>query len=159
MNFIPAALDRMTHRLNSLAISTSLLYHNTDSRLSAILDGHSAPQLSPQDIHAGGDLMKWRCLIWLPVHASPALSEKIDQAMQKFITNKEVSGVVSMVIHEDNIIHFSALEMANIEQKRPMEKDTPFRLAPLTKNYSTVLLMTLAEQGKLTTSEISLSLI
>ena len=54
-----------------------------------------------------------------------------------------------MAIHKGTIIHFSALGIANKEKNIPMRKDTLFRIASLTKNYSALLIKILEEQGKL----------
>ncbi|MEP4808279.1 MAG: serine hydrolase domain-containing protein [Luteolibacter sp.] len=81
-------------------------------------------------------------------HASE-LSEKVDAAMNRFVANGEISGAVTMAMHEGEVIHFSAVGMADQERGRPMGKDTLFRIASLTKNYSSVLVKILEEQGKL----------
>lgn len=80
---------------------------------------------------------------------SAPLTEKVDAAMSQFIAEKEISGAVTMVIFEGEIIHFSAVGMADKENAVPMRKDTIFRIASLTKNYSALLVKILEERGKL----------
>ena len=77
------------------------------------------------------------------------LTQKVDSVINKFIDGDEISGAVTMAIHKGEVIHFSALGMANLEKAKPMTKDSLFRIASLTKNYSSVLVKILEEQGKL----------
>ncbi|MDB4384516.1 beta-lactamase family protein [Opitutaceae bacterium] len=77
------------------------------------------------------------------------LTEKIDAAMSKFVAEKEISGAVTMAIYQGDIIHFSAVGIADQENAVPMTKNTVFRIASLTKNYSALLVKILEEQGKL----------
>lgn len=80
---------------------------------------------------------------------SSELTQKIDAAMNTFVAKAEISGAVTMAIHKGEVIHFSAVGMADREKSKPMAKDTLFRIASLTKNYSAVLVKILEEQGKL----------
>lgn len=81
--------------------------------------------------------------------AGAELTEKVDATMSKFVAEKEISGAVTMVIHQGEVIHFSAVGMADQENAVPMRKDTVFRIASLTKNYSALLVKILEERGKL----------
>lgn len=85
--------------------------------------------------------------------SSAQLTEKVNAAMTKFIAEKEISGAVTMAIHKDKTIHFSAIGMADQKNAIPMRKDTIFRIASLTKNYSALLIKILEEQGKLNVND------
>ena len=80
---------------------------------------------------------------------SAQLTEKVNSAMSRFVAEKEISGAVTMAIYEGDIIHFSAIGMADQKNAVPMTKNTIFRIASLTKNYSALLVKILEEQGKL----------
>lgn len=73
----------------------------------------------------------------------------IPQRMEHFISEKTVSGAVTLVSHGDNVVEFDALGMADIEASRPMQKDTIFQIMSMTKPVTAIGIMMLAEQGKL----------
>ena len=77
------------------------------------------------------------------------LTQKVDAVMNQFVDRAEISGAVTMAIHQGEIIHISAVGMANPDSKEPMSKNALFRIVSLTKNYSAVLVKILEEQGKL----------
>ncbi len=88
-------------------------------------------------------------LLFASLGYSSELTQNVDAAMNQFVADAKISGAVTMAIHEGEVIHFSAVGIANREEARPMTKDTLFRIASLTKNYSAVLVKILEEQGKL----------
>jgi len=77
------------------------------------------------------------------------LTQKVDMAMKRYIESSEISGAVTMALHKGEVIHFSAIGTADLDPRNPMRKDTLFRIASLTKNYSAVLVKILEERGKL----------
>lgn len=79
----------------------------------------------------------------------PEITVSVNNVINRHIAKKELTGAVTMAIHKGKIIHFSALGMANKEKNIPMQKNTLFRIASLTKNYSALLIKILEEQGKL----------
>lgn len=85
--------------------------------------------------------------------ASSELTQDLDAIMSDFVDQQEISGAVTLAIHEGEVIHFSAVGMASIEEARPMTKETLFRIASLTKNYSAVLVKILEEEGKLSVND------
>lgn len=88
-------------------------------------------------------------LFALSYSVSAQLTEQVDMEMNKFIQNEELSGAVTMAIHKGKVIHFSAVGMADKENAIPMKRNTIFRIASLTKNYTAVLIKILEDRGKL----------
>jgi len=80
------------------------------------------------------------CLILLP-----AASAQVD----RFIDNKTVAGAVTLVARGEKVIEFRALGMADIEAARPMRRDTIFQIMSMTKPFTAIGIMMLAEEGKL----------
>ncbi|MEL6370362.1 MAG: serine hydrolase domain-containing protein [Pseudomonadota bacterium] len=77
----------------------------------------------------------------------PAFSA-FDDLLQQEIDAGVRSGFVVMVNEGRKTIHQSALGMADIENETPMTLDTRFRIASMTKPVTTVALMMLVEEGK-----------
>lgn len=69
--------------------------------------------------------------------------------MQGFIDAGELSGLVALVADEKNILHLSALGERDLAQHLPMEPDTMFWIASMTKPVTAVAIMMLAEENKL----------
>ena len=69
--------------------------------------------------------------------------------MQRFIANKTVAGTVTLVSVGDKITEFDALGMADIEAGHAMQKDSIFQIMSMTKPFTAIGIMMLAEEGKL----------
>ncbi len=71
----------------------------------------------------------------------PRLQELVDQAV--------IPGAVYLVARHGKIVAFDAVGLADIENNKPMHKDTIFQIMSMTKNFTGVAAMMLVEQGKL----------
>ena len=69
--------------------------------------------------------------------------------MKSFIDRQTVAGAVTLVAHGSDIVEFDAAGMADVEAGHPMQKDTIFQIMSMTKPFTAVGIMMLAEQGKL----------
>jgi CubicO group peptidase (beta-lactamase class C family) len=78
---------------------------------------------------------------------------RLDATMQKAVDDKEVAGVVTLVLRRGHTVQLKAFGMADRENNMPMRTDTIFRLASTSKIITTVALMQLAEQGQLLITE------
>jgi len=88
----------------------------------------------------------------LPVRGEDAKGDalaKIKPAMQAFVDQQEVAGVVSVVGRKDGILSTEAVGMLNLEKKQPMTKDALFRIASMTKPITAIGIMILVDEGKL----------
>ena len=74
---------------------------------------------------------------------------QIPQRMKSFIDRQTVAGAVTLVAHGSDIVEFDAAGMADVEAGHPMQKDTIFQIMSMTKPFTAVGIMMLAEQGKL----------
>jgi CubicO group peptidase (beta-lactamase class C family) len=79
----------------------------------------------------------------------PEVLGKIPARMKEFVDSKVVAGTVTLVAHDGKIAEFDAVGMADIEAGRTMKKDTIFQIMSMTKNFTGVGIMMLAEEGKL----------
>jgi len=58
-------------------------------------------------------------------------------------------GMAVMVIRDGVVVHARGYGAANLEPARPITRATPFRLASVTKQFTCLAILELAEQGKL----------
>lgn len=82
----------------------------------------------------------------------PVISS-IHTAMEKAIAQKQAAGIVTLAIKDGKVIHFDAAGSANIAKQRPMQKDSLFWIASMTKSVSVTTIMTLVDEGKLSLDE------
>ncbi|MBY0457154.1 MAG: beta-lactamase family protein, partial [Gemmataceae bacterium] len=73
----------------------------------------------------------------------------IPAAMQKFVDDNDLSGAVTVVGRKDGVVAFDAVGQRDLEGKKPMAKDTLFRIASMTKPVTAIGIMILADEGKL----------
>lgn len=69
--------------------------------------------------------------------------------MQRFVDERELSGAVTLVADREGIIHLSPVGRADIARQKPMEADTIFWAASLTKLITSAAVMILQEESKL----------
>ncbi|MBP38130.1 MAG: serine hydrolase domain-containing protein [Dehalococcoidia bacterium] len=75
--------------------------------------------------------------------------QRIDQHFQeKYIDAGKLPGVLTLVARRGEIVHFSTLGKIDIEQNKPTEKDTIYRIYSMTKAITSVALMMLYEEGR-----------
>jgi CubicO group peptidase (beta-lactamase class C family) len=78
---------------------------------------------------------------------------KIPQRMQEYVDRKEVAGIVTLVARKGVVVHTSAVGMQNIEENRPMKLDSLFQIMSMTKPFTGVAIMMMAEEGKLSLAD------
>jgi len=81
------------------------------------------------------------------VGMSKSRLDRITVGMQRYIDRNEVPGVVTLVARRGKVVHFEAQGSRWVEEGEPMEKDTIFRIASMTKPITSVALMMLHEEG------------
>jgi CubicO group peptidase (beta-lactamase class C family) len=74
--------------------------------------------------------------------------KRIDQMIQRRIDAGEMTGAVALVARKGKIVHLEALGVRDLESKQPMQKDTIFRIASMTKPVTGVAIMMMIEEGK-----------
>ncbi len=73
---------------------------------------------------------------------------RIHDAVAKHIDAKDVSGAVALVARRGKIVYFEAQGLADIDTRKPMAKDSVFRLASMSKPITAVAVLMLLEEGK-----------
>ncbi len=69
--------------------------------------------------------------------------------MQEYVDAGTTAGIVTVLARHGRIVSFAAVGYADWENKRPMRKDTMFRIASLTKPITCAGIMVLADEGRL----------
>ncbi len=92
-------------------------------------------------------------LPWLAPGASaqlePPISTEIRARMQRSVDAREISGAVTLVGDAGGQLSLVAVGERDLEHHLPMEPDTIFRVASMTKPVTAVALMMLVDEGKL----------
>ncbi len=78
---------------------------------------------------------------------------RIDNLVNEYVSKKWLAGAVSIVIKDNQVVQYKGYGFADIESKKPMQKDQIFRLMSQTKAITSVGIMILYEQGKLLLDE------
>lgn len=83
-------------------------------------------------------------------------SERLDRvtaAMQQFVDNGQLAGVVTMAARDSKIVHFEAVGHRDIAAGDEMATDDIFRIYSMTKPITGVAMMILYEEGKFKLSD------
>ena len=75
--------------------------------------------------------------------------QRIDTAMQRYVDEGRVAGVVTLVMRNGRVVQHGAYGKADREAGTPMQKDTVFRIASQTKALTSVAIMMLVEEGRI----------
>ena len=75
-------------------------------------------------------------------------SERLDAILDQAVAYGDVPGVVAMVASAERVLYARAAGLADVSRQRPMQTDTVFRIASMTKPLTSVALMQLVEQRK-----------
>jgi CubicO group peptidase (beta-lactamase class C family) len=76
-------------------------------------------------------------------------SSPIAERMKQFVASNDLSGAVTVVGRASGVVAHDAVGYADIDKQRPMEKETLFRIASMTKPITALGIMILADEGKL----------
>jgi CubicO group peptidase (beta-lactamase class C family) len=94
----------------------------------------------------------WFVLLVLPSFSFALDAAKLGvlpAAMQQAVHAKQAAGVVTLVMEKGQVVHHSAVGMADIGKGIKMEKDALFWIASMTKSVNASAMMILVDEGKL----------
>ena len=84
---------------------------------------------------------------------APDRLDQIANLVEQAVERKEVAGAVTLVARLGRLGHLGAVGWRDIERGAPMETDTLFRIASMTKAVTSVAVMQLYESGALLLSD------
>jgi CubicO group peptidase (beta-lactamase class C family) len=87
-------------------------------------------------------------LICAKAQSQTSLAAAVDRIVSTEFKSDEPGGVV-LIAQKDKIIYKKAFGMANLELNVPMKEEMVFNIASMTKQFTAVAVLQLAEQGKL----------
>ncbi len=74
---------------------------------------------------------------------------RIDGLVNEYIKNNWLTGAVSIIIKDNQVVQYKGYGYADVASKKPMKPDAIFRIMSQTKAITSVGIMILYEQGKL----------
>jgi len=75
--------------------------------------------------------------------------EEIDALLQRAVQQGTVPGVVAIVASKDKILYQHAYGLRDVKGQKPMQENSIFRIASMTKPVTSAAILQLVEQGKL----------
>ena len=75
--------------------------------------------------------------------------QRISAWIQSDVDKKVVPGAVVMVLRKGKIAYYEAFGYQDREKNIPMKRDSIFRIASMTKPFTSLAIMMLAEEGKI----------
>ena len=79
--------------------------------------------------------------------------QRIDEVINDYISKNWLTGAVTIIIKDNQLIQYKGYGYADAELKKPMRNDEIFRIMSQTKAITSVAIMILYEQGKLLLDE------
>jgi len=78
---------------------------------------------------------------------------RIDRALQRYVDDNRIAGIVALVLRDGQPVYERALGWSDKEAGRRMTTDTIFRIASQSKAITSTAILSLVEEGKLTLSD------
>ena len=78
---------------------------------------------------------------------------RLSATMQQYVDQGRAAGLVTIVVRQGKVVHLEAFGKRDIEAGAPMQKDTIFRIASMSKAITSLATMILLEEGKLLLSD------
>jgi CubicO group peptidase (beta-lactamase class C family) len=90
-----------------------------------------------------------------PVKAGldPAKLAGLHAALQKYVDDKQIAGIVAVIGRKGHLASFEVVGQRDREKAKPMEADTVFRIASMSKIATAVAVMMLEDDGKLSVDD------
>jgi CubicO group peptidase (beta-lactamase class C family) len=85
--------------------------------------------------------------------AQPPRIGAVRDAVEAFVTSRDIAGAVTLVADGDRILHLDAVGQADIAGDKPMQADTIFWIASMTKPITAACMMMLQDEGKLSVDD------
>src|SRR5215218_4884128 len=80
-------------------------------------------------------------------------NRRIAERMQDMVHKKEIPGVVTLVATRRGVTHLEAIGNADPDGRRPMQTDSLFWIASMTKPITGTAILMLQEEGKLSVDD------
>jgi CubicO group peptidase (beta-lactamase class C family) len=74
----------------------------------------------------------------------------VQAALQPYVASNWLAGAVTVVVGTNGIVSHDAVGYADVANKKPLKRDALFWIASMTKSFTAVAFMMLADEGKVT---------
>ncbi|MGI8991832.1 MAG: serine hydrolase domain-containing protein [Bryobacteraceae bacterium] len=74
---------------------------------------------------------------------------RIHETIQRHIDSHQISGAVTLVARKGRLVHLEAHGLMDLDSKKPMEKNSIFRIFSMSKPVAGVAVLMLMEEGKI----------
>ncbi|MGH7454170.1 MAG: serine hydrolase domain-containing protein, partial [bacterium] len=98
--------------------------------LTTILFAQGLPVASPENVGLSSDRLK-----------------RLESVMMQYVEKKQIAGAVALVARKGKVAYLKSVGMQEVEAKTPMQNNTIFRIASMTKPITSVAVMMLYEEG------------
>jgi len=88
-------------------------------------------------------------LLTTSLRAEPPKLPGVGAALQEQLDRHEIAGAVTMVVTSDAVRHLEAAGFADMASRKPMQPDTVFWIASMTKPITAAAVLMLQDEGKL----------
>jgi len=88
-----------------------------------------------------------------PCAANPQATSAVAATLQRFVDNDTVAGAVGLVARDGKVVSLEAVGFADVAAKQPMREDALFWIASMTKPMTSVAVLMLQEEGKLSIND------
>src|SRR5205085_2703450 len=78
---------------------------------------------------------------------STARLQRITTMLQTYVDDKQLAGMNALIAHRGQVVYTTCLGMRDREAATPVQEDTIFRIASMTKPITSIAAMLLYEQG------------
>jgi serine-type D-Ala-D-Ala carboxypeptidase/endopeptidase len=80
---------------------------------------------------------------------APATIAEIDRTMEHYRLDAHIPGMVWGIVQDGRLIHVKGAGVQDVDAKRPVNADTLFRIASMTKAFTALSILKLRDDGKL----------
>lgn len=74
--------------------------------------------------------------------------QRVNQMVERYMAAGDITGAVTLVARNGRIVHLQAQGVTDAASKKPMQKDTIFRIASMSKPVAGTAILMLVEEGK-----------
>jgi CubicO group peptidase (beta-lactamase class C family) len=89
----------------------------------------------------------------VPSGFAPDRLRRIDRFLQQYVDSGEIGGAVALVLQDGRVVYQRAVGWLDRESGRRMTLNTLFRIASQTKALTSVVILSLAEEGRLSVDD------
>ncbi len=74
--------------------------------------------------------------------------QRLESVLNRYVQQEQIAGAVALVARKGKVVYLKSLGVQEVESKTPMQNNTIFRIASMTKPITSVGVMILYEEGR-----------